>query len=273
MISVQNLHFSYREEQNYREVLHNIDLTIDEGEWVTILGKNGSGKTTLAMCLNGLLLPGRGSVTVNGYQTGNEEEVYKIRQIVSYDFQNPDNQIIGATVEEDVAFGPENLGLPPQEIRRRVESSLAAVDMTAQRDRAPHLLSGGQKQKVAVAGGLAMEPRYMILDEATSMLDPKSRSELKQAIDALHRERNLAIINISHFPEEMLWGDRILVMDKGQIVLDRPKDELFQNIEELEACGIDLPEIPALSRELQRRGLPLRGGATTAQELVNAIWP
>lgn len=273
MITLQGLSFAYHEDRECREVLHQIDLTIEEGQWLTMLGRNGSGKTTLAMCLNGLLSPSAGRVTVDGYDTADREKVYRLRQIIAYVFQNPDNQIIGATVEEDIAFGPENLGLPSAEIRERVEESLQAVGMAAYRHHAPHLLSGGQKQKVAVAGALAMRPRYLILDEATSMLDPHSRRELYEAVAALHRTRGIAVINISHFPEEILWGERVIVMDQGRLALDLAKEALFRDVEQLSAHGVDLPEILSLGRALLRRGLCVDGNPLTVAEMVTALWP
>ncbi len=251
--------------------MSSIDMTIKKGTWLTILGSNGSGKTTLAMLLNGLLLPESGQVTVDGFRTGKEEEVFEVRRRVAYIFQNPENQIIATTVEEDVAFGPENLGLPREEIRARVDNALQAVGMEDYREHAPHLLSGGQKQKVAIAGALAMEPRYLIMDEATSMLDPVSRNETLTAVTRLHREQGITVINISHFIEEALLGDEILVLSKGEVVLMGKTEPILSQKETLARHGLDLPPIIKLGGRLREHGYMEGDLPLTVEEMVSGL--
>lgn len=214
MIEVSNVSYGYKPGKN---VLQNIALTIKEGTWLTVLGENGSGKTTLAMLLNGLLLPSKGTVTIDDMMTSQKEKLPRIRQRVGYVFQNPDNQILGATVEEDVAFGPCNLGLPRHEVMARVDKALTIMALEQYRYHSPHMLSGGEKQKVALAGILAMEPKYLLLDEACSMLDPLSRENFWREINKLHQELALTVINISHFPEEALLGDGIILLKQGKL--------------------------------------------------------
>ncbi|MDO4541627.1 MAG: ATP-binding cassette domain-containing protein [Bacillota bacterium] len=213
MLEVKDVYFGY---QPRNPVLQGLSLTVREGDWLTVLGKNGCGKTTLALLLNGLLLPDRGQVLVDDMPTHDQGALGKIRRTVGFVFQNPDNQLVGATVEEDVAFGPCNLGLPRQAVRKRVESCLELLGLTDYRDHSPHMLSGGQKQKVALAGALAMEPKYIVLDEACSMLDPASRENLWQAVSELRKNLGITIISISHFPEEALLGNGILLLDNGR---------------------------------------------------------
>ncbi len=214
MIELTDVYFSYEAK---KPVLQGISLTIKEGAWLTVLGHNGGGKTTLALLLNGLLLPSRGQVTVDGLATCQSGNLGAIRRSVAFVFQNPDNQIVGATVEEDVAFGPCNLGLPRGEVARRVDKALSLLALNDYRQHAPHMLSGGQKQKVALAGALAMEPKYIVLDEACSMLDPVSREELWQGVQELHENLGITVINISHFPEEALMGDALILLANGKV--------------------------------------------------------
>lgn len=214
MIEVKNVFFGYEAK---KPVLDDISLTVGDGDWLTIMGKNGCGKTTLALMLNALLLPSRGQVLVDGLATDNEEALREIRRTVGFVFQNPDNQIVGATVEEDIAFGPCNLGLPRKVINKRVEEALVLLGLEDYRQHSPHMLSGGQKQKVALAGVLAMEPKYIVLDEACSMLDPVSRRDLWQRIEDLRLHLGVTVINISHFPEEALLGNGIVLLDNGKV--------------------------------------------------------
>ena len=214
MIELTDVYFSYEAK---KPVLQGISLTIKEGAWLTVLGHNGGGTTTLALLLNGLLLPSRGQVTVDGLATCQSGNLGAIRRSVAFVFQNPDNQIVGATVEEDVAFGPCNLGLPRGEVARRVDKALSLLALNDYRQHAPHMLSGGQKQKVALAGALAMEPKYIVLDEACSMLDPVSREELWQGVQELHENLGITVINISHFPEEALMGDALILLANGKV--------------------------------------------------------
>ncbi len=271
MIRLEGVSYHYQRNGREYPALSSIDMTIKEGTWLTILGSNGSGKTTLAMLLNGLLLPKSGQVTVDGFSTGKAEEVFAVRCRVAYIFQNPENQIIATTVEEDVAFGPENLGLPREEIHARVDSALEAVGMEDYREHAPHLLSGGQKQKVAIAGALAMEPRYLIMDEATSMLDPASRNETIAAVKRLHLEQGITVINISHFIEEALLGDEILVLSKGEIALMGKTEPILSQKETLARYGLDLPPIIELGGRLREHGYMEGDLPLTVEEMVSGL--
>lgn len=269
MIELKHVSYTYRRENQEIAALTDLSLTIDEHTWLTVLGANGSGKTTLARLLNGLLLPTSGRVLVDGLYTDGEDEIYSIRHHVAYIFQNPDNQIVGTTVEEDIAFGPENLGLSRPEIRRRVDKALDAVGLGPYRNHAPHLLSGGQKQKVAVAGALAMEPRYLIMDEATAMLDPVGREEVLAAVQKLHREKGIAVINISHFMEEALLGQKILVLAQGCKALEGPTTALFTHADDLASLGLELPAIIRLGnglRDYLKGALPL-----SVEEMVDTL--
>ncbi len=271
MIRLAGVSYDYLQDGREHAALSGIDLAIHDGKWLTVLGANGSGKTTLAMLLNGLLQPQKGCIDVDGYDPSDPDAVWEVRRRVAYIFQNPENQLVATTIEEDVAFGPENLGLPREEIYRRVANVLRVVGMEGYREHEPHLLSGGQKQKVAIAGALAMEPRYLIMDEATSMLDPISREEILAAVADLHRERGIGIINISHFIEEALLGDEILVLSQGKVALQGNTGDVLAHGEALEALGIGLPPIIKLGHALKKRGyldatLPL-----TVEEMVNAL--
>jgi len=245
MIEFREVSFWYAEEDqvfdNVREVLKDVNLTIKDGEFVVLLGRNGSGKSTLARHCNGLLIPKRGDVLVEGINTKDAELIWEVRQKVGLVFQNPDNQLIATTVEEDVAFGPENLGLPPHEIRKRVDEALEMVGMSDFKKREPHLLSGGQKQKVAIAGVLAMSPRYLVLDEATSMLDPEAREDLLNLL--LKLKHSFTIFHITHYVEEAVEADRVLVMDEGTIVASGTPREVFAQIANLRKWGLEAPQI------------------------------
>jgi len=251
--------------------LNGIDLTIDHGQWVAIVGPNGSGKSTLAKHFNALLLPSDGSVWVDGMDTRDASKLWDIRRKVGMVFQNPDNQIVATVVEEDVAFGPENLGVPSDEIRRRVDAALARVGMSSQARREPHVLSGGQKQRVAIAGALAMRPDCLVLDEATSMLDPSGRSDVLKLMRELNRELGLTVIHITHHMDEVLAADRVLVMQEGRLILDKPPAELFVSERQLEDAGLELPTIVRLGRALRARGLPLPPALLTVDHLVEGL--
>jgi energy-coupling factor transport system ATP-binding protein len=250
--------------------LDGISLTVERGEFLAVVGGNGSGKSTLAKHLNALLLPTSGEVRVDGLDTRDRAAVWDIRQRVGMVFQNPDNQLVATVVEEDVAFGPENLGIPPAEIALRVEAALQAVDMAEYRRHAPHLLSGGQKQRVAIAGVLAMRPQCLVLDEATTMLDPEGRREVLETVLRLNAS-GVTVINITHTMEEAVLARRIIALQGGRIGLQGPPAAVFAHPGTLEAMGLTLPIIPALARALREDGLPLADGILSAAGLVEAL--
>ena len=248
-----------------------VSLSIREGEFIAILGHNGSGKSTFAKHINSILYPTEGTVWVNGMNTADEKHIWDIRQTAGMVFQNPDNQIIGQVVEEDVGFGPENMGVPTKEIWERVEESLRAVGMYEYRKHSPNKLSGGQKQRVSIAGVLAMHPKCIILDEPTAMLDPNGRKEVIRAIRALNDVENMTVILITHYMEEIIHADRVFVMDKGKIAMEGTPREIFSQVERLKELRLDVPQVTLLAHELNRRGLKLPQGILTADELAEAI--
>ncbi|MGI6605768.1 MAG: energy-coupling factor transporter ATPase [Peptococcia bacterium] len=254
-----------------RQALKGINLQIRPGEFVAVIGHNGSGKSTLAMHLNALLVPDQGSVIINGMDTRKPELLWDIRQQVGMVFQNPDNQLIATVVEDDVAFGPENLGIEPVQISHLVDESLRIVDMSAYRKQAPHLLSGGQKQRVAIAGILAMKPNVMVLDEPTAMLDPAGRAEVMQTVLKLNQEENLTIILITHFMEEAILADRVVVMEEGNIVMDGGPREVFAQVEKIKALGLDVPPMMELRNQLNQAGVQLPADILTVEEMVVAL--
>ncbi len=270
MIEVQDVTFAYP--GNSVPALAGINLCVEPGEFLAITGRNGSGKSTLARLLNGLLRPKAGRVLVDGLDTADEASLVDIRRRAGIVFQDPDNQLVAATVEDDVAFGPENLGLPPAVIRQRVAASLAMVEIEALKDRPPHLLSGGQKQRLALAGILAMEPQYLILDEATAMLDPVAREEILGRVLELRRARGLAVILITHLMEEAVLAERMLVLSAGRVVLAGPPPAVMLQGERLAAVGLKVPVTVALGHILRRAGLQLPAGPVTAEELAEALW-
>lgn len=271
-IELKNLTYEYiQDDKNRRIALNNISLTIKKGSFISIIGMNGSGKSTLARHLNGLLLPTQGACIVDGMDTKSEKDIWKIRQEVGMVFQNPDNQIIAAIVEEDVAFGPENLGIMPKEIRKRVKESLEAVSMENKRKLAPHLLSGGQKQLIAIAGVLAMRTDYMVLDEPTAMLDPSGRTAVIKAVQKLHEKYGMTIILITHFMDEAVLADRIIVMHEAKIALDGTPREVFDNIAKIKELGLELPLAAQLAKKLEKRGLKMPKGIYKDEELVKAL--
>lgn len=271
-IELENLsHIHHAGEEGETVALSHINLSLSAGEFVAVLGTNGSGKSTLAKHLNAILLPTEGICRIDGMDTRDTAHLWDIRQEVSMVFQNPDNQIIAAVVEEDVAFGPENLGIPSIEIHRRVEASLRAVEMTAFRNFAPHLLSGGQKQRVAIAGALAMRTRCLVLDEPTAMLDPAGRKEVLTTVRELHRHAGITIVYITHFMEEAAAADRVLVMEKGRLVEDGPPRKIFQQVEQMKKRGLDVPLAAEIAWRLRRQGIPLPEDIITDEELVTAL--
>ena len=273
IIEVENLSYSYKnDEDEVFPVFEDISFNIKKGEFLTVLGRNGSGKSTLAKHLNAVLIPNGGRVVVLGADTFDEKNLWDIRSNVGMVFQNPDNQIVATIVEEDVAFAPENLGLPPEEIRKRVDYALLAVGMEEFKNHAPHRLSGGQKQRVAIAGILAMKPAVVVLDEATSMLDPLGRAEVMNTMKKLNKQEEITVVNITHYMEEAACSDRILVMDKGKIVLNGTPKEVFSHTTELKALGLDVPQSAGLVFELEKRGFELFNKVPTAKECAEEIF-
>lgn len=272
MISTDHMSHVYQDEMG-REVhaLQDVSVHIHEGEFVSIIGTNGSGKSTLAKHFNVLLQPTSGTVTVLGMDTKEEHLIWNIRQNVGMVFQNPDNQIVAAIVEEDVAFGPENLGVPAPEIRERVDAALAAVNMSDYALHGPHLLSGGQKQRIAIAGVLAMKPKCIILDEPTAMLDPKGRKEVMDTVYRLNKEEGITIVYITHFMEEAALADRIIVMKQGKVIDEGAPKDVFMNVDTLKGLGLDVPVPSEIAVRLQEKGVAMPKGITTNEELGEAI--
>ena len=274
MIRTDALSFSYPVEEGQRRTtaLDNVTLSIEKGSFVVVLGHNGSGKSTLAKHMNAVLLPSGGAVYVEGMNTRDEDLLLEIRRRVGMVFQNPDNQIVANVVEEDVAFAPENLGVPTAEIRRRVDDALAAVGMTEFTRHAPHLLSGGQKQRVAIAGVIAMEPECIVLDEATAMLDPSGRREVLDTVHRLNRQRGITVVHITHHMSEAEDADRVIVMNDGVVAMDGAPREIFSRVEELQALGLAAPDTVELLRRLNRHGMDLPLTAITVDECARAIF-
>lgn len=274
IIKFENVTFRYESDEEgvvLEPAVKDFSLSIDKGEFVAILGHNGSGKSTLAKLANGLLLPEKGRVLVDGMDTVNEEDDIKIKQTVGVVFQNPDNQIVATIVEEDVAFGPENLGIEPTEIRRRVDNALKTVGMYEYRKHGPHKLSGGQKQRVAIAGIIAMEPRCIILDEPTAMLDPIGRRDVMNAIKRLNRDLGITVVFITHYMEEAVEADRIVVMDDSMLLMDGTPKEVFADAEKIRSIGLDVPQTCQLSEMLRADGIKLKNDLLSIDELVENI--
>ena len=272
MISIKNLKHYYTDaDGNEVRALDGVSLEIKQGEFVAVIGANGSGKSTLARHLNALLLPTDGTVLVDGMDTEDENKMWDIRQKVGMVFQNPDNQIVAAIVEEDVAFGPENIGVPGPEIPQRVADSLAAVGMTEYAKHAPHLLSGGQKQRVAIAGVVALEPRCIVMDEPTAMLDPLGRKEILATVKKLQKEKQITFVYITHYMNEAMQADRVIVMDQGRIVMQGKPAEVFSRVEELQALHLEAPLAATVAADLRRAGLNLPQGIITNEELAEAL--
>ncbi|HSQ87215.1 energy-coupling factor transporter ATPase [Romboutsia sp.] len=268
IIKVNDVSFEYVTDESTLKAIDKFSLEVKKGEFVAIIGHNGSGKSTLSKNLNAILVPSEGNILIDGLDTREENKLWDIRQTAGMVFQNPDNQIVATVVEEDVAFGPENLGVEPKEIKNRVEESLKSVGMYELRDRQPHLLSGGQKQRVAIAGIIAMKPKCIIFDEATAMLDPSGRKEVMKTIKRLNKEENITTLHITHFMEEAVEADRVIVMEKGKKLIEGTPREVFSNIEMLRAIGLDVPYMTELSSLLREDGLDISSDILTVDEMV-----
>lgn len=271
MIQVQGLVHRFGEGARATEALRGVDLEIREGEFVALLGPNGCGKTTLGKHLNALLLPTSGEVRVEGLLTSDPANLWEVRRRVGMVFQDPDRQMVASVVEEEVAFGPENLGIPPEEIRRRIGWALEALDLEPLRKAEPHLLSGGQKQRVAIASVLVMEPRCLVMDEPTAMLDPVGRREVLQAVHALRKQLSLTVLYVTHHMEEVLQADRVLAMQEGRVIMEGSPQEIFARAEELRAVGLDIPTQVELALRLRRAGAALPAGLLGEEALADAL--
>ena len=267
-IEVKDLRYSYETEEGSLEVLHGVSLDIEAGEFVALLGHNGCGKSTMAKLLNGMYTPSGGTLAVDGISAGDESRQLDLRRRVGLVLQNPDNQLVAGVVEEDVAFGPENLGVPPQEIRKRVDEALKAVDMYHYRAHAPHKLSGGQKQRVAIAGVIAMETKCIVLDEPTAMLDPRGRAEVMETIKKLNREKGVTIVLITHYMYEAVQAGRVVVMDQGRVLMDGPPRQVFSQVERLKKHALDVPQAAELCYRLKAAGIDLGGSPLSVEECV-----
>jgi len=273
MIKANNLTYEYKNNEEQSNIaLNNVNLEVKKGEFVVILGHNGSGKSTLAKHINALLLPTQGNLYVKGMDTLDEEKLWDIRSTAGMVFQNPDNQLVATIVEEDVAFGPENQGIEPEQIRERVDKALEIVEMTKYKEHAPHLLSGGQKQRIAIAGVLAMNPECIILDEPTAMLDPSGRIEVMETIKKLNREEGKTIVHITHYMDEAVDADRIVVMEQGEIVLEGTPKQVFSQVDKMKSFGLDIPQVTELSYKLRNRGIDIPTNILTVEEMVKLIW-
>ena len=277
MIQTEKLVYEYEKRDEEGNVIgtsraiDEVNIEAKEGQFIAILGHNGSGKSTLAKHLNAILMPTEGSVWVNGKNTSNPDELWNVRQSAGMVFQNPDNQIIGTVVEEDVGFGPENLGVPTDEIWQRVEESLKAVGMIEYRHHSPNKLSGGQKQRVAIAGVVAMEPKCIVMDEPTAMLDPVGRREVLKTVHKLRKQKKVTVILITHYMEEVVDADKIFVMDHGKVVMEGSPKEIFSKVDELKSYRLDVPQVTILADELRKRGLDIPKGILRKEELVEAV--
>lgn len=270
MIEIKDLSYSY-DTDNLKLALGGVTTEIPQGQFVAVLGHNGSGKSTLAKHLNSILLPTGGKVYIDGMDTADEERLLEIRKLVGMVFQNPDNQIVATVVEEDVAFGPENLGIAPDEIRKRVDFALETVDMTAFKDAQPHNLSGGQKQRISIAGIIAMMPKYIVLDEPTAMLDPRGRAEVMETIKLLNKEQGITVVLITHYMEEAAQADRVIVMDDGKIIIDDTPGMTFANVALLKSVGLDVPQVTDLMFRLRRAGIHIRHDLLDVQSCAEEI--
>ena len=277
IVKAKGLSFDYirrDEEGNVDSIvnaLSDVNLSIEQGDFVAVLGHNGSGKSTFAKHLNSLLIPTEGVVYIDGMDTTDEEKLWDIRQTAGMVFQNPDNQIIGSIVEEDVGFGPENMGVPTEEIWKRVELALKAVGMYEFRTASPNKLSGGQKQRVAIAGIVAMKPKCIVLDEPTAMLDPNGRKEVIKTLHELNEKENVTVILITHYMDEVVNADRVIVMDGGEIVMDGSPKQVFAQVDRLKELRLDVPQVTQVAYELKKNGIPLEDGILTIEELVSAL--
>lgn len=267
-------YFKYDDDGNIQETQRAVDevsVDIQEGEFVAVLGHNGSGKSTFAKHINALLLPTEGTIWIDNMDTMKEPELWKIRQKAGMVFQNPDNQIIGTVVEEDVGFGPENMGIPTEDIWKRVDESLQKTGMAAYRHHSPNKLSGGQKQRVAIAGVMAMRPRCIVLDEPTAMLDPNGRKEVLEAVHQLNRQEKVTVVLITHYMEEVIDADHVYVMDEGHVVMEGTPGEIFSQVDMLKKYRLDVPQVTLLAHELKKSGVDIQDGILTTEELVNCL--
>lgn len=278
IVDAQHLVFRYPEVTEDNEtnvqtepVLKDVSISIEKGSFVAVLGHNGSGKSTFAKHINAILVPDEGKVLIEGMDTADEENLFEIRQKAGMVFQNPDNQIVATIVEEDVAFAPENLGVPPKEIRQRVDDALKAVKMYDYRKHAPTQLSGGQKQRVAIAGVIAMQPDCIVLDEPTAMLDPQGRQEVMDTIRRLNREKGITVILITHYMEEAAQSDRIIVIDSGKVLMDGTPKEVFSQVETMKSVGLDVPQVTELAHLLHKEGITIEKDIISTQECVEAL--
>ena len=270
-IQVKNLIYEYKDMEKPRRAVNNISLDIQKGKFIAVLGHNGSGKSTFAKHLNTIFTPTSGTVIIDGIDTSIEEKVFEIRQKCGMVFQNPDNQIVATVVEDDVAFGPENMGIPSQEIRKRVDDALEIVRMSEFSNKAPHLLSGGQKQRVAIAGIIAMKPECIILDESTAMLDPRGRKEVMNTVERLNKEENITLIHITHFMEETIRADYIYIMEEGEIVMQGTPKEVFSKVNKLQELGLDVPPMTKLAYDLRQKGIDIDDKILTVEEMTDAL--
>lgn len=274
IIEIKDVSFEYpaleEGEKNIRALDH-VNLEVRKGEFVGVIGHNGSGKSTLSKLLNAIILPTEGDVLVKGMNTKDEKSTWNIRQAAGMVFQNPDNQLVASIVEEDVAFGPENLGVIPSEIRKRVDNSLETVGMSKFKRKEPHNLSGGQKQRIAIAGILAMEPECIIFDEPTAMLDPNGRKEVMRTIKKLNEENEMTVLHITHYMDELVDADRIIVLDKGRIIMEGTPREIFSQVDKLKEIGLDVPQMTAVAHDLRQDGFDIPASLLEVDEMVNAI--
>lgn len=271
MIKAENLHFEYKHGNDHKKVLEAFDIHVKDGEFVVIMGHNGSGKSTFAKLANAILLPSEGDLLIDKMNTKDESKLWDIRETAGLIFQNPDNQIVATIVEEDVAFGPENLGMPSEDIRKKVDEVLEIVDMSEYHLRPPHMLSGGQKQRIAIAGVIAMSPKCIILDEPTAMLDPSGRKEVLKIIKKLNKEVGMTVVLITHYMNEAIDADRVIVIDDGKIVQQGTPREVFSQVDLMKSIGLDVPQVTALSAELNRAGLDIKSDILTIDEMVESL--
>lgn len=275
IVSFDKVLYEYKDNtdnlDNGVKVLKDINLDIKKGEFLVVLGHNGSGKSTLAKHINALVLPTEGTVYVNGYNTVDDKHIWDIRSSAGMVFQNPDNQLVATIVEEDVAFGPENLGLPPDEIRKRVDESLKKVGMYEYRRHAPHLLSGGQKQRVAIAGILAMEPKCIVFDEPTAMLDPKGRKSVMEIIHEINKKHGITVVLITHYMDEAVQGDRVVVIDDGKVIMNGTPKEVFSDVNKMNEVGLDVPQVTQIAYELQKEGIDISTKILNVDEMVDLL--
>ncbi len=273
IVDVKNVEFLYEEteETGGTRVLKDVSLQVKRGEFVVVLGHNGSGKSTLAKHLNAILVPDKGKVMIEKLDTSDEKLLFDIRQRVGMVFQNPDNQLVATIVEEDVAFAPENMGVPPKEIRERVDYALDAVNMSEFKEHAPHMLSGGQKQRIAIAGVLAMKPDILVMDEPTAMLDPSGRREIMETVKKLNKNEGMTVVMITHFMEEAAQADRVVIIDHGRILMDGTPKEVLGRVDEIKKIGLDVPQATELIHLLNKSGFDFKDGILTADECVDAV--